>query len=47
MNSGNFDITVVILLIWCDVIYFFKKKKKKKLAVKYSHLNFMKDVMLM
>ena len=29
MNSGNFDTTVVILLIWCDVIYFLKKGKEK------------------
>ena len=48
MNSGNFDTTVVILLIWCDVMHIFKKTEKEKIGIKkYSHLNFMKDVLLM
>ena len=29
MNSGNFNTTVVILLIWYDVIYFFEKVQEQ------------------
>ena len=47
MNSGNFNITMVILLIWCDVMHIFKITEKEKISSKIFTFNFMRDVLLM